>query len=94
MRNALHDETKSGQITVATAGWRGNVRVQPTVEAILDEARAATEGKGDQLIHGALKSVLIAWIVLGEWHRVYHTLGRLLGFPPPSGGAAPNGGKP
>lgn len=93
-RNALHDETKSGQVTVTSPGWRGNVRIQPTVESILDEARPATEGKGDQLIHGALKTALIVGIVTGEWHWVHSTLGRLLGLALPSGGSTPIGGKP
>lgn len=91
-RNALHDETKSGQVTVVSPAWRGNVRIQPTIEVLLDEARPSTEGKGDQLLHGALKSVLIAGIVTGDWHWVYSALGRVLGLTTTSGGVSPNGG--
>ena len=92
-RNAFLDETKSRQITVNAPGWRGNVRVQPTIEAILDEARPATEGKGDQLIHGTLKYVLMEAIVDGKLRWVHDTLGRVLGGPPPSGGSPPERGK-
>ena len=86
-RNALVDEAKTSQITV-TQPWRGNVRVQPTVEAILDEARAANLGRGDQLIHGALQRELIAGILRWDLRWVQSAVGRLLDSNPPDGGAA------
>lgn len=87
--SALIDEKKSSQITV-TAPWRGNVRVQPTVEAILDESRPANIGKGDQLIHGALQAALISGILSWDLVWVYRTVGRLIGVNPPNGNASPD----
>ena len=86
-RRALVDEVKSSQITV-TAPWRGNVRVQPTVETILDEARPANLGKGDQLIQGAAQSALIAAIVRWDLAWVQSAVARLLDSNPPDGGRA------
>jgi hypothetical protein len=79
MRNVLHDESKDRQWPVGAPGWCDKVRIQPTIEAILDAARPATLGKGDQLLHGALKTVLIERIIAGDFRTVYDTLGALLG---------------
>ena len=86
----LVDEKKSSQITV-TQPWRGNVRIQPTVEAILDDARPANLGKGDQLVQWALQRALIAGIMVWDLPWVYRTVGRLIGEIPPGGGSSPTG---
>ncbi len=82
-RNALLDESKDRQWPVGSPGWCDKVRVQPTVEAILDAARPATLGKGDQLLHGALKTALIERIIAGDFRAVYDTVGVLLGLREP-----------
>lgn len=92
-RNALLDETKERQWPVGLAGWCDKVRVQPTVEAILDAARPATLGKGDQLLHGALKTALIECIVTGNFRKAYDTLGALLGLALPDAVADTPSGK-
>lgn len=93
-RNALLDETKEPQWSLPSDahGWADKVRLQPTVVRILDDARPSTLGKGDQLIHGALKTALITAIVLDRWTWVYATLGEILGAHPPSGGTSPERG--
>ena len=97
--NVLLDETKEPQWPIGFPGWADKVRIQPTVAAILDAARPATLGKGDQLIHGALKVALIEAIIAGRFREVYDTVGTILSLGAPSGATHPergerhNGGK-
>lgn len=93
-RNAFLDETKSGTWPIPPACFNGfdKVRIQPTVGAVLDEAKGSFVGRGDFLIHGSLRFALIAAIVAGNLPWVYATVGRLLGYdttsvmPPHNGG--------
>jgi hypothetical protein len=78
-RNAFLDEAKSEYWPVAVAGI-DKVRLQATVVEVLDDARPATTGKGDQLIHGAVKVALIEAIIAGRFRAVHATLGKLLGL--------------
>lgn len=88
-RNLLLDETKEPQWPVGLPGWADKVRVQPTITEILDDARPATIGKGDQLINGALERALIAGIITGRWIWVYNTVGTILSLGAPSGKSLP-----
>lgn len=88
--NVLLDESKEPQWPVGFPGWADKVRIQPTVAAILDAARPATLGKGDQLIHGALKVALIEAIIAGRFREVYDTVGTILGAATPSGKPLPD----
>lgn len=79
-RNALLDESKDQHWPLGF-GWCGDkIRLQGTLAVVFDQARPATLGKGDFLLHGALRSVLIEGIVAGHWRQVYDTLGMLLGL--------------
>jgi hypothetical protein len=87
--NALLDQTKSEQWPVGLPAYCDKVRLQPLVAEVLDEARPATVGKGDQLIHGALKLALIAAIVAGDFRWVHGTVGKLIGADAPAGKPLP-----
>jgi len=89
--NALLDQTKSEQWPVGASGWCDKVRMQPMLAEILDDARPATIGKGDQLLHGALLVALITAMINGRLRWVYDTLGKILGLDAPAGKSLPNG---
>lgn len=78
-RNALLDDAKTRYWPVALNGV-DKVRLQATVADVLEETRPATVGKGDQLIHGALKTSLIEGIIAGRFNQVHATLEKLLGL--------------
>lgn len=78
-RNALLDETRDAQWPVALPGFKDKQRLPATIAAILDQHRPDTLGKGDQLVHGALKTALIEGIVAGRFRQVHDALGAILG---------------
>jgi len=92
--NRLLAESKDVQWPVGLPGWCDKVRLQPTIEAILDAMRPAALGKGDQLVLGALKMALIERIVSGDLRAVYDTVEALIGPSAPSGKSLPNGEVP
>ncbi len=78
-RNALLDDSKNAQWPVALPGFKDKQRLPSTIAAILDRSRPDTLGKGDQLVHGALKTALIEDIVAGRFRQVHDALGAILG---------------
>lgn len=86
MATALARESRNVQWPIAGAE---KVRLQPVVAAILDEARRAGEGKGEQLVKSAWKLVLIEDILSEHLHRVYSRVGKLLGLDFPNGKPIP-----
>jgi hypothetical protein len=92
MGNALLDTTKTDQWPIPSAVFAtgfDKLRMQPSIGAVLDEARGALIGRGDFLITGSLRFALIAAIVAGNLRWVYDTVGALLGLDTPSGKALP-----
>jgi hypothetical protein len=77
--NALTDEKKSHQLRTGLDGWCDKVRVAPTVVDLLDRFRPDSQGKGTQLVLGALKFALIERIVRDEFAACHDALGALLG---------------
>jgi hypothetical protein len=68
------------------------VRLWPMVAAILDRERADWQEIGDQVVLGALNSVLTAGIMAGRYREVHAALGEILGLNAPVGKVgAPNG---
>lgn len=64
------------------------VRLWPMVADILDRERADHQEIGDQVVLGALNSVLTAGIMAGRYREVYAALGQILGLTAPDGKAA------
>lgn len=89
--NAILDEKREAQWPLPPAVFPGfdKLRLQPTVGAILDDLKADDDGRGDLLIHGSLKYVLIMHIIAGNLRRVHATLGKLLGIDTPDGKSLP-----
>jgi hypothetical protein len=56
------------------------VRLWPMVAKVLDDARADSQEIGDQVVLGALNSVLTAGIMAGRYREVHAILGNLLGL--------------
>jgi hypothetical protein len=56
------------------------VRLWPMVAKVLDDARADHQEIGDQVVLGALNSVLTAGIMAGRYREVHAILGNLLGL--------------
>lgn len=84
-RNALIDESKNQHWPLGFGWCADKIRIQATLADIFDAHRPATVGKGDFLLHGTLRVVLIEGIVAGRLRQVYDTLGRLLGLDGPDG---------
>lgn len=85
-RNVFHDETRSEQWPVGLADFTpgDKTRLQPTIAAILDTARRASQSKGDQLVHGALRLAIIERIVNDDLLAAYVALASILGLEVPS----------
>jgi len=79
-RSVLLDESKDTHWPLGFP-WAGDkIRLQDTLASIFDASRPATLGKGDFLLHGTLKSLLITDIIGGNFRRVHDTLGVILGL--------------
>jgi hypothetical protein len=89
--NALLDESKDLHWPLGFPWCGEKIRLQPTLAAVFEQARPATVGKGDFLLHSTAKALLIEGIVAGRFRHVYDTLGTLLGLegaPAPAAGPA------
>lgn len=101
--NKLLDENKGQHWPLPVGLFPGfdKVRVQPSVGAVLDQARGSLIGRGDFLLTASLRFSLIAAIVAGNLRWVHDTVGDLIGpgspngkpagHAPHSGGDSPNG---
>lgn len=65
-------------------------KLWPTVDEILADARATHDQISDQLVLGALKSVLIEYIVAGRFEAVHAAVGKVLGVNFPAGKSLPD----
>lgn len=83
-RNLLLDESKNAQWPVGLPGFSDKVRLGRSLAAVLDAARPVSQGKGDQLVLGALKTALIERIIAGDFLAVYQIIGSLLDLEVPS----------
>lgn len=79
MASAFRAESRNVQRFVGLPGAE-KVRLWPTVDAILADARSDRDDDiSNQIVFGALERVLIAGIIARHYGEVYDTLGKALG---------------
>ena len=89
-RNAFLDEAKDAQWPLPEAVWPGfnKLKMTPTVGAVIDRLKPEDWGRGETMIRGTVKALLIAHIIAGEFRTVYDALGELYGYGTPNGESA------
>lgn len=80
-RKVLQDESRDVQWQVDGR----NIRVQPTVAAVIEEDRPVSQARHEHLTFSTLQLTLIRRIVAADFESVYRALGRLLGWHSPNG---------
>jgi hypothetical protein len=84
MANAFRSQSRSVQRFTGLPGAE-KVRLWPMIAEILDRERATYQDIGDQVVLGALNSVLTAGIMAGRYREVHAALEQLLGLSVPAG---------